>query len=105
LSFRRVPQPAGGNGSRSAVSPPNEEEVAAVMAGAADIAVFRRLRRVGDDRVAQPAEQLLAVHHRIIRFEGYLAATAKVHGLTLVTRSTRDLQRTGVTVLDPWAGG
>jgi predicted nucleic acid-binding protein len=37
--------------------------------------------------------------------DAYLAATAKVHGLTLVTRNTRDLQRTGVALLDPWTGG
>jgi hypothetical protein len=34
--------------------------------------------------------------------DGYLAATAKVHGLTIVTRNTRDLERTGVTLLNPW---
>lgn len=33
-----------------------------------------------------------------------LAATAKVHGLTLVTRNVRDLASTGVRVIDPWAG-
>lgn len=34
--------------------------------------------------------------------DGYLAATARVHGLTLVTRNTRDLARTGVVLLNPW---
>ena len=33
--------------------------------------------------------------------DGLLAATALVHGLTLVTRNTRDVVRTGVSVLDP----
>lgn len=33
--------------------------------------------------------------------DGILAATAMVHGLTLVTRNTRDVLRTGVPVLDP----
>lgn len=37
--------------------------------------------------------------------DGYLAATAKVHGLTLVTRNIRDLERTGVALLDPWTAG
>jgi hypothetical protein len=36
--------------------------------------------------------------------DGYLAATANVHGLTVVTRNVRDLARTGVALLDPWAG-
>ena len=35
--------------------------------------------------------------------DGLLAATARVHGLTLVTRNTRDVERTGVPLLDPTA--
>lgn len=35
--------------------------------------------------------------------DGLLAATAMVHGLTLVTRNTRDVVRTGVALLDPMA--
>ncbi|HKO09756.1 MAG TPA: type II toxin-antitoxin system VapC family toxin [Alphaproteobacteria bacterium] len=31
-----------------------------------------------------------------------IAATAIGHGLTLVTRNTRDLRSTGVALLDPW---
>lgn len=31
-----------------------------------------------------------------------IAATAVTHGLILVTRNTRDVGTTGVTVLDPW---
>ena len=34
--------------------------------------------------------------------DGLLAATARVHGLTLVTRNTRDVARTGVTCLNPF---
>jgi predicted nucleic acid-binding protein len=37
--------------------------------------------------------------------DGLLAATARVHGLILVTRNIRDLARTGVPLLDPWAAG
>lgn len=32
-----------------------------------------------------------------------LAATGVVHGLTVVTRNVRDLDRCSVTVFDPWA--
>ena len=35
--------------------------------------------------------------------DGLLAATARVHGLTLVTRNVKDVARTGVPVLDPFA--
>ncbi len=34
--------------------------------------------------------------------DGLLAATAKVHGLTLVTRNLPDVVRTGVDTLNPW---
>ncbi|MFB7471228.1 type II toxin-antitoxin system VapC family toxin [Kitasatospora sp. NPDC056184] len=34
--------------------------------------------------------------------DGLLAATAKVHGLTLVTRNTKDVARTGVPVVNPF---
>ncbi len=34
--------------------------------------------------------------------DGLLAATALVHDLTLVTRNTRDVQRSGVRVLNPF---
>jgi predicted nucleic acid-binding protein len=35
--------------------------------------------------------------------EGLLAATALAHSLTLVTRNVRDVRRTGVRHLDPFA--
>ncbi len=34
--------------------------------------------------------------------DGLIAATAKVHGLTLVTRNVADVERTGVRCLDPF---
>jgi hypothetical protein len=37
--------------------------------------------------------------------DGLLAATALVHDLTLVTRNTRDVARTGVRALDPTGFG
>lgn len=36
--------------------------------------------------------------------DGLLAATAAVHGLTLVTRNCKDVSRTGVDCLNPFAG-
>jgi predicted nucleic acid-binding protein len=35
--------------------------------------------------------------------DSLIAATALVHGLTVVTRNTRDFKKTGVKVLDPFA--
>lgn len=34
--------------------------------------------------------------------DSLLAATAKIHGLTLVTRNVADVARTGVSLLNPW---
>jgi toxin FitB len=34
--------------------------------------------------------------------DGLIAATAIHHNLTLVTRNVRDVQRSGVTILNPW---
>ena len=35
--------------------------------------------------------------------DGLLAATAKLHGLTLVTRNTKDVARTGIHCLNPFS--
>ena len=37
--------------------------------------------------------------------DGLLAATALVHGLTLVTRNTKDVERSGVPLLNPFEFG
>lgn len=34
--------------------------------------------------------------------DGLMAATAKIHGMTFVTRNVKDVARTGVTVLNPF---
>ena len=44
----------------------------------------------------------LSVPNPIAVIDGLLAATAKVHGLTLVTRNVSDVARTGVASLNPW---
>jgi toxin FitB len=45
----------------------------------------------------------LNVPDPIAAVDGLLAATALVHSLTLVTRNVRDIRRTGVRHLDPFA--
>jgi toxin FitB len=37
--------------------------------------------------------------------DGLLVATARVHGLTLVTRDASDLRRRGFAIFNPWAAG
>jgi predicted nucleic acid-binding protein len=34
--------------------------------------------------------------------DAYIAATALVHGLTIVTRNVADFKSTGVTIINPW---
>ena len=36
--------------------------------------------------------------------DALLAATAIVHGMTVVTRNVADFETTGAAVVDPWAG-
>jgi predicted nucleic acid-binding protein len=55
-----------------------------------------------DDAVADRWGRL-NVPDPISAVDGLLAATALVHSLTLVTRNVRDVRRTGVRHLDPFA--
>jgi len=55
--------------------------------------------------IDEPVAQLwgrLNVPDPLPAVDGLLAATALVHDLTLVTRNTRDVARTGVRVLNPF---
>jgi predicted nucleic acid-binding protein len=69
---------------------------------------FAQMRtRIGDralpiDEPIAEAWALLSVPDPLPLIDGLLAATAKVHGLTLVTRNTADVMRTGVAILDPF---
>jgi predicted nucleic acid-binding protein len=55
-----------------------------------------------DERVAEVWGRL-GIPDPLPIIDGLIAATAIVHGLTVVTRNVSDLARTGVTVLDPFA--
>ena len=55
------------------------------------------------DRMVAEAWGRLNVPDPVPTVDGLLAATARVHGMTLVTRNTRDVERTGVPLLDPTA--
>lgn len=56
-----------------------------------------------DRRVAEEWGRMNAVA-TVPAIDGLLAATAQVHGLTFVTRNTRDVIRTGVPYLNPFTG-
>jgi toxin FitB len=57
-----------------------------------------------DEPVAE-AWALLGVPDPLPLIDGLLAATAKVHGLTFVTRNVADIAATGVSLLDPFSEG
>ena len=47
----------------------------------------------------------LSVPDRVSERDGFMAATALVHRMTVVTRNTPDFQRTGVQLHNPWGAG
>ena len=70
---------------------------------------FSRMRtRLGDrvlpiDEPVAEAWALLGIPDPLPLIDGLLAATAKVHGLTLVTRNVADIAVVGVSLLDPFS--
>lgn len=56
-----------------------------------------------DDAVATRCAHL-HVPDRRNEADALIAATALVHGLSVVTRNVRDFEGTGVIVVDPWQG-
>ena len=70
---------------------------------------FAQMRtRLGDrvlpvDEPIVEAWAVLSVPNPLPLIDGLLAATAKVHALTLVTRNVGDIARTGVSILDPFS--
>jgi predicted nucleic acid-binding protein len=57
---------------------------------------------VVDAAVAQRSARLHVPNPRPLR-DGLIAATALVHGMTVVTRNVEDFTPTGVSTLDPWS--
>ncbi|MGE0211439.1 MAG: type II toxin-antitoxin system VapC family toxin [Parvibaculaceae bacterium] len=56
-----------------------------------------------DDAIATRCAHL-HIPDRRNEVDALIAATALVHGLTIVTRNVRDFEGTGVVVIDPWQG-
>jgi toxin FitB len=69
---------------------------------------FTQMRMRLEDRVLPIDESIaeawarLSVPGPLPLIDGLLAATAQVHGLTLVTRNIADIARTGVSLLNPF---
>jgi predicted nucleic acid-binding protein len=54
-----------------------------------------------DTAVAIRSAQLHVPNPRPVR-DSFIAATALVHRMTIVTRNVNDFQKTGVEIIDPW---
>jgi predicted nucleic acid-binding protein len=66
------------------------------------IAQPQRFRILDVDRpIAELAADFRAAHDTPFE-DSLIAATAKVHGLTLATRNTADFKDTGISLVNPW---
>ena len=83
-----------------------------------DLTAARALENWLNDLVQEYADRLLPIDEAVANewgqlnvpdplpvIDGLMAATARVHGLTLATRNLKDLKRTGVACVDPFATG
>lgn len=43
------------------------------------------------------------IGNKLTVMDGFLAATAEIHGMTLVTRNIRHFENLGINLLNPWA--
>jgi len=66
------------------------------------VGLGRRILPV-DERIAEVWGRL-GIPDPVPAIDGLIAATAMVHGLTVMTRNVSDLARTGVSVLNPFSG-
>ena len=57
------------------------------------------------DREIAEIAALYRADHETPCYDSLIAATAKVHGLTLATRNTADFQATGIPLVNPWEHG
>ena len=66
-----------------------------------DPGALDRLHLQADLAVVQQSARLRVSNPRPIR-DGFIAATALVHGMTVVTRNVADFESMGVPLLNPW---
>ncbi len=62
----------------------------------------RFYRILAVDREIAELAALYRADHESPYYDSLIAATAKVHNLTLATRNTADFQSTGIPLVNPW---
>lgn len=127
LSETRKRQPAAGVTNWIAATPPERLHVSVLTLGEIEQGISR-IRGRGDHEQAAGLERWLREVERgfadrvlpvtlpvasawgrqqheqpLPVIDGLIAATARVNGLTVVTRNVKDFERAGVQVLDPFA--
>ena len=128
LSETRKRQPAAGVADWIAATPPDRLHVSVLTLGEIEQGITR-IRGRGDRRQAAALERWLrdvetAFEDRVLPVtllvaaawgrqqytrplpvvDALIAATARVHGMTVVTRNVQDFEPIGVQVLNPFAG-
>lgn len=82
-----------------------DEESAGVLESWLDLVVSEHGDRILPvDRQVADCWGRLGVPDPMPAVDALIAATAKVHGLTLATRNSRDFVRTGLTCVNPFEG-
>ena len=96
-----------------------EIEIGVLRAERRDVPKGRALRRWFEEQVRpRMQDRLISIDAAVARraatlhvpdprpeMDALIAATALVHGMTLVTRNVKDMAPTGVPILNPWEFG
>lgn len=67
------------------------------------VSEVRFYRIVPVDREIAEIAAFYRADYKTPYYDSLIAATAKVHGLTLATRNTADFEATGIALVNPWA--
>jgi toxin FitB len=54
------------------------------------------------DEAVMTAWSKISVPNPLPAYDGLIAATALIHGMTIATRNTVDYRRVGISIIDPW---
>src|SRR5690348_10145228 len=113
LSETRKRQPAVGVAEWIAATPPDRMHISVLTLGEIERGIARSRGRGDQDQTAALErwlqdlqagfeERILPVSLPVV--DALITATARVHGLTVVTRNVKDFEPAGIPVLNPFTG-